>query len=148
MVLVRGVGTTEVDGKPKRNPNYWTLAKVLVASIDGIAQNLELSTEEFQYFEDDTRPNLTNTVKELGVWQVLCFEQSEAAVAAAKWVAGGKRFEDINLLRATMKIAILRYLELQDKEAAFFTLALALASICSFSDFNSDGFNGSPRSLN
>lgn len=113
VVLVRGIGITEVDGKRKRNPNYWTLSKVL-ASRDGIAQNLELSGEEFRYFEDDSQPNASNTVNGLGVRQILCFEQSAAACAAAKWVAGGKRFEDINLLRAAMKIAILRYLEQKD----------------------------------
>ena len=117
IVLVRGGGTTEVDGTRKRNPDYWTLAKVLAADRDGIAQNLELSGEEFRYFYDEI-PNASNTVNELGIKQILCFEQAELAVAAAKWVAGGQQYEDINLLRAAMKIAMLRYLEQKDKEAA------------------------------
>ena len=116
IVLVRGGGTTEVDGTRKRNPDYWTLAKVLLA-WDGIAQNLELSGEEFRYFYDEI-PNASNTVNELGVKQILCFEQTEEAVAAAKWVCGGQEFADINLLRAALKIAMLRYREQKDKEAA------------------------------
>ena len=49
-VLVRGLGTTLIDGKHKGNPDYWTLAKVLKATPEGIAQNVELITE-WRYYD-------------------------------------------------------------------------------------------------
>ena len=70
-VLVRGLGTTLIDGKHKGNPDYWTLAKVLKATPEGIAQNVELITE-WRYYDGSgyfsTEQETTyadNTIKEL-----------------------------------------------------------------------------------